>query len=373
MDFPLNRLPEIFRIPGFAYTIESIQSGHINTTFRILNGNKPVYILQKVNVDIFKDIEALMSNYQVVVDSFKASPLPAGQKLIIPEIIKTQKGRSFYTDEQSGHWRLITYLKGVDGNNILRDENTSYQGGLAFGALLKGLSEINPGKLNIILPDFHSLERRFGEFQNALEKNASNRKPGVEQEIEFVISRFKTMMKIPALIDQGDIPIRLVHNDTKLSNVIYNNSGNATGVIDLDTVMPGSALFDFGDAIRSCANPAAEDEPDLSKVNFDIDLFKSFSKGYLETAGTILTKTEIQYLPESALLLTFIIGMRFLTDFLNGDIYYQTNYHDHNLIRARVQFRLLSQMEFQLKEMHLIISTYSSLFSSEVENSLIEK
>lgn len=373
MDFPVTRLAEIFRIPGFDYTIESIQSGHINTTFRVLNGNKPAYILQKVNVDIFKDIEALMSNYQVVVNSFKASPLPAGQKLIIPGIIRTQEGRSFYTDEQSRHWRLITYLKGVDGNTIQRDENTSYQGGLAFGALLKGLCEINPGKLNIILPDFHSLEKRFGEFQNAMEKNASNRKHIVEQEIEFVVSRFQTMMKVPELIAQSDIPLRVVHNDTKFSNVIYNDLGNAIGVIDLDTVMPGSALFDFGDAIRSCANTAAEDEPDLSKVNFDIDLFKSFSKGYLETAGTILTKKEIQYLPESALLLTYIIGTRFLTDYLNGDIYYQTNYQDHNLIRARVQFKLLSRMEFQLMEMHLIIKKYSSLFSSEVENSLIEK
>ncbi|NTW25153.1 MAG: aminoglycoside phosphotransferase family protein, partial [Lentimicrobium sp.] len=294
MDFPITLLSRIFRIPGLPYTSESVQSGHINTTYRILEGNNPVYILQRVNVDIFKDIHALMSNYQVVADNYTESFLPSGEKLSIPEIIKTHEGHLFFTDEQNGHWRLITHLQGTDGSYVLRNKNTSYQGGLAFGAFLKGLSEINPEKLQLILPDFHSLERRFGEFQNALEKNAFNRTPATQQEIEFISSRFQAMMKIPNMIARGDIPLRVVHNDTKLSNVIYNKSDKAIGVIDLDTVMPGSALFDFGDAIRSCANTAAEDEPELSEVSFDIGLFESFSKGYLETAGTILNKKEIR-------------------------------------------------------------------------------
>ncbi len=355
MEFNANSLSQIFRIPDADYSLEHLLRGHINTTYKILKDRKPIYILQKVNTDVFKNIDNLMNNYQMIVRNFIGNNPNDGVELKIPDIIPCKNDSLYYTDNQSQHWRLITYISGADNGSIDLCEHISYQGGRAFGSFLKGVSGINPASIYEILPDFHSLEKRYNDFSKAVDLDMVKRSTFANEEILFAVSRYQSMKKIPFLIENGTIPLRLVHNDTKLSNVIFAGSGKAVGVVDLDTVMPGSALFDFGDAIRSSANTAAEDEQDLSKVRFDIKLFEAFTHGYLDTAGDLLTKTETELLPDSALLLTYIIGIRFLTDYLNGDIYYQTKYDDHNLIRARVQFRLLSQMESELVNMHKVI------------------
>ena len=362
MEFNANSLSQIFRIPSADYSFEHLLCGHINTTYKILKDGKPLYILQKVNTDVFKNIDNLMDNFQMVVRNFIGNRPEDDLELKIPEIIPCNNDSLYYTDNQSQHWRLITYINGADNNSVGLCEHVSYQGGRAFGSFLKGVSGINPDSIHEILPDFHSLEKRYNDFSTAVQSDIVKRSTFATEEIRFAVSRYQSMRKIPSLIENGIIPLRLVHNDTKLSNVIFAGCGKAVGVVDLDTVMPGSALFDFGDAIRSSANMASEDEQDLSKVHFDIGLFEAFAHGYLDTAGDLLTKTERELLPDSALLLTYIIGIRFLTDYLNGDIYYQTKYDDHNLIRARVQFRLLSQMESELVNMqkvidHLMIKT----------------
>jgi Ser/Thr protein kinase RdoA (MazF antagonist) len=356
MEFDVSSLSLIFRIPSGEYTMEYLQHGHINKTFRITRDGRPVYILQKINTGIFKDPDWLMANYQLVTGSLNATIWSGGHRIKTPEIIQTKDGNLYYTDNQSYCWRLVTYIDGIEFDKVRRNENTAYEGGIAFGTFLSGVSGIDPEKLHIILPDFHSLQKRYNDFLKALKSDQAKRASSISQEIEFVKSGYQSMRTIPDLIAKGDIPSRVVHNDTKLSNVIFSADGKAAGVIDLDTVMPGSVLFDFGDAIRSCANSACEDEPDLTKVMFEFSFFEAFSKGFIDSAKGILNKTEIGLLPESALLLTYIIGVRFLTDYLNGDVYYHTQYANHNLVRARVQFSLLSQMESQLIEMHGIIS-----------------
>ncbi len=356
MDFDVSKLPDIFRIPEGHYTIEHLQHGHINKTFRVIENGRPAFILQKINTAVFNDPESLMTNYQLVTTSLNASFRSGDLRIKTPEIIPAKDGKLYYTDYQFNYWRLISFIEGIEFDKVLRDDHTAYEGGLAFGSFLSGVSGIDPALLHVILPDFHSLLKRYDDFLKALESDTAKRASLISKEIDFVKSRHLSMQTIPDLIANGTIPLRVVHNDTKLSNVIFSDNGKAAGVIDLDTVMPGSALFDFGDAIRSCANSACEDEPDLTKVIFEISFFEAFSKGFIVSAKGILNKTEIDLLPESALLLTYIIGVRFLTDYLNGDVYYHTQYSDHNLVRASVQFSLLSQMESQLIEMHQIIN-----------------
>ena len=199
---------------------------------------------------------------------------------------------------------------------------------------------------------------------NALELNLSNRKSEAKAEIEFAISQIDEMMRIPKLIGSGKIPQRIVHNDTKFNNLIFSKSGKAIAVTDLDTVMPGSSLFDFGDAIRTAANSAREDETNLNNVKFDISIFEAYAAGYIEAAENILTEDEIDNFPEASLFMTYIIGIRFLTDFLNGDVYFQTRYPSHNLVRAKVQFELIRKMQQQLQSMQKAIGRIKARLSA---------
>ncbi len=356
MNFDSSTFAQTFRVPDGRYSFEHLDYGHINITFRVKRNGKPVYILQQINTGVFNNPDLLMANYRLVSETLPAYRWPETVSLKVPEIIPTREGELYSIDNQSRCWRLITYIDGTEIAMVPRNEKTAYEGGLAFGAFLIGVSGIDPRSLHTILPDFHSFEKRYGDFITSVNSDPIGRAALVSEEIEFVKARQTTMMKIPEMLASGAIPLRVVHNDTKLTNVIFSGEGKAVGVIDLDTVMPGSALFDFGDAIRSCANPANEDEQELAKVKFEIGFFEAFSRGYFESTDGLLSNVEIDLLPESALLLTCIIGIRFLADYLNGDVYYHTQYPDHNLVRARSQFRLLSQMESQLVQMHDIIN-----------------
>ncbi|MBK6348028.1 MAG: aminoglycoside phosphotransferase family protein [Bacteroidales bacterium] len=361
MDFDFTKLYKVFSIPANEYTVDRLQHGHINTTFIVTVAGRPVFILQKINTSVFTDVDKLMDNYRLVTIALSRFKWTKGFGLITPELIDTRDGKPFYSDSSKECWRLITYIDGADCTAVPHNIETAYQGGLAFGAFLKGVSEINPADLFQILPDFHSLERRYNEFLKARESAPSGRISLSESEIDFVKRKHTSLINISGYLDSGAIPLRVVHNDTKLSNVIFATDGTFRGVIDLDTVMAGSALFDFGDAIRSMANSACEDETDITKVKFEISLFEAFSKGYLISAGSLLHKTETDLLAESALFMTYIIGMRFLTDFLNGDIYFRTDYQTHNLVRAKNQFRMMEQMESEMAAMRAIIEKHRKL------------
>jgi Ser/Thr protein kinase RdoA (MazF antagonist) len=234
-----------------------------------------------------------------------------------------------------------------------------YHAGKAFGKFQKLVSDVPPDELYETIPDFHHTPKRFEAFVRSVERDAENRARLARPEIEFVEQRAGEAPVLVDLLDKGELCQRITHNDTKFNNVMIDDeTGEGICVVDLDTVMPGLPLYDFGDAIRSGANPAAEDEPDLSRVRMDLDLYDSFSRGYLEMSRDFLTPVEISYLPFSARLMTLECGMRFLADFLDGDVYFEVHRPGHNLDRCRTQFKMVEDMESKFDEMIRIVERY---------------
>lgn len=336
--------------------IVPVSIGHINKTYKVLFDGIPAYILQQINHNVFKNIDGLMQNTRLVLDSLALYIAKKPGQLQVQSLIPTLDGGWYFVDIDGTYWRLFTYINGAKTIETVRKFSDAYEGGKAFGLFLEGVSSINPEQLVTVIPDFHSLEVRYKAFENALELNLSNRKYEAAAEITFARDLIDRMMLIPAKINSGELPVRVVHNDTKFNNLIFSAEGRAIAVTDLDTVMPGTSLFDFGDAIRTAANSGREDESDLKKIKFEISVFESFSAGYIESAESLLTEEEIKLFPFAAQYMTYIMGVRFLTDFINGDVYYQTRYPNHNLIRCRAQFALLGRMEEQLQAMHRTIA-----------------
>lgn len=341
-------------------TTVPITLGHINQTHKVMVNGVPTYLLQQINNTVFKNVDALMLNTQLVLNTLETSMAAHSDGLVVPKLILTKTGASYFKDDEGKHWRMLSFISGAKTVETVKKYSDAYEGGKAYGLFLDGVSALPPEQLNITIPDFHSLDIRFKALQNAIELNPANRIDEAKAEIEFALEMIGPRMSIPDLIAKGSIPTRIVHNDTKFNNLIFSHEGRAIAVIDLDTVMPGSALFDFGDAIRTAANSAREDEANLENVKFDISIFEAFAAGYIESTQHLLTPVELENFPEAALFMTYIIGIRFLTDFLNGDVYFHTQYPSHNLIRARVQFELLRKMQQQLPEMKKAIERISA-------------
>ena len=362
---------DVESIPGqFAEDLSTcttvpITLGHINQTHKVMVNGVPTYLLQQINNTVFQNVEALMQNTQIVLNTLEAAMAAHSDGLLIPKLILTKAGTTYYKDDEGKYWRMFSFIAGSKTVETVKKYSDAYEGGKAYGLFLDGVSALQPEQLSITIPDFHSLDVRFKALQNAFELNTANRKNEAKEEIEFALSMIGPRMNIPDLIAKGSIPTRIVHNDTKFNNLIFSHRGKAIAVIDLDTVMPGSALFDFGDAIRTAANSAREDEANLKNVKFDISIFEAFAAGYIESTEHLLTPLELENFPEAALFMTYIIGIRFLTDFLNGDVYFHTRYPNHNLIRARVQFELLRKMQQQLPEMKKVINRISARLAAE--------
>ena len=362
---------DVESIPGqFAEDLSTcttvpITLGHINQTHKVMVNGVPTYLLQQINNTVFQNVEALMQNTQLVLNTLETAMAAHSDGLLIPKLILTKAGTTYYKDDEGKYWRMFSFIAGSKTVETVKKYSDAYEGGKAYGLFLDGVSALQPEQLSITIPDFHSLDVRFMALQNAIELNTANRKNEAKEEIEFALSMIGPRMNIPDLIAKGSIPTRIVHNDTKFNNLIFSHRGKAIAVIDLDTVMPGSALFDFGDAIRTAANSAREDEANLKNVKFDISIFEAFAAGYIESTEHLLTPLELENFPEAALFMTYIIGIRFLTDFLNGDVYFHTRYPNHNLIRARVQFELLRKMQQQLPEMKKVINRISARLAAE--------
>lgn len=342
-----------------------LSAGHINQTYRVNSQNEPLYILQQVNHNIFRDVEGLMKNTEIVLKALSGTMRYISDGLKVQQLLKTREGKLYHCDESGNYWRLFTYIKGGKTIETVRKNNIAYEGGRAFGLFLDGVSSINPSSLAITIPDFHSILKRYTSFLESLNTDAVGRASEVQEEIALIKNRYDRMQYIPNLLNTGVIPERVVHNDTKFNNLIFSENGKAIAVTDLDTVMPGSALFDFGDAIRTAANTAREDEPNLQKVGFDIAIFEAFAAGYIESTEHMLADEEIQSFPEAAMLITYTQGLRFLTDFINGDTYYRIRYPRHNLVRAKVQLQLFREMEKQLPAMRKAIGRILSRLSIE--------
>jgi thiamine kinase-like enzyme len=356
MSIDVDTIPAFFAGNFENATTIPLTLGHINRTYKVVIDGNPAFLLQQINEKVFQDVEALMHNTELVLKTMETSMSGLSDGLMVPQLMCTTEKKTYYKDVNGKYWRMFTYIKGSRTVENLKKYSDAFEGGRAYGLFLDGVSSLRPEQLHVIIPDFHSLSIRFQALQNAIDLNLSHRRNEAKAEIDFALSLIEPMMIIPTLIANGVIPTRIVHNDTKFNNLIFSNQGRALAVVDLDTVMPGSALFDFGDAIRTAANTAREDEANLGNVKFDISIFEAFAAGYIESTEHLLNQTEIENFPEAALFMTYIIGIRFLTDFLNGDVYFHTRYPNHNLIRARVQFELLRKMQHQMPEMKKVIS-----------------
>ncbi len=333
-------------------------NGHINDTFLAKyvdkDGKAIDYILQAVNTSVFKNPEKLMENIDLVTEFLRKSENDSRRVLTL---VKTADGGCYYKDNDGYFWRVYDFV--TDSLCIERPETEKdfYECAYAFGKFQRDLSEFPAETLFEVIPDFHNTEKRYKNFLNAVNKDICGRVKEVEKEINFIIEREKFYSLLLDSHKKSDLPLRVTHNDTKCNNVLLDNeSRTALCVIDLDTIMPGFSVNDFGDSIRFGASTAAEDEKDLSKVNIDLKLFETYAKGYLAGCGGRLTKNEIMLLPEGAKMMTIECGMRFLTDYLEGDTYFKTAYKDHNLVRCRTQLKLVSEMEKHFDEMKKIVS-----------------
>lgn len=337
-----------FKIDGELKTIKPYGSGLINNTYLVEFTNNKRYILQKINTDLFKNYKDLMNNIKLVTNFLKKKITaeagdPNRETLTI---INTKNGKLYHVDDRNQVWRVYSFIEDTLSYNIAESPEQFYKTGLAFGKFQNMLNEFDANQLVEVLENFHDTRFRYQQFEEAVANNQANRVQYVKKEIEFVRKRKEDAYLLYDMLDSGKLPLRVTHNDTKLSNILLDKDTlEGVAVIDLDTVMPGILLFDFGDSIRSGANTAEEDEKDLSKVNFDLELFEVYTKGFLESAKEIMTETEIEYLPWGARVITFEQAIRFLTDYLNGDKYYTVTHDSHNLERTRNQMKLVKEME----------------------------
>jgi hypothetical protein len=335
-------------------------SGHINDTYKVetLEDNQHNYILQRINHNVFKDVPGLMENVERVTKHIRTKldkiedSNPEREALTV---IPAQDGQSYFKDEEGNFWRMYIFIWDNRSYDLVDSPEKAYEGGKMFGKFQAMLADL-PGKpLNETIPNFHNIEWRLDTFEEILQEDTVGRASGIPDEIKFVRDRAEEMKTILNLGREGKIPLRITHNDTKFNNVLLDQDDKGLCVIDLDTVMPGYVHYDFGDSIRTSTNTGAEDEADLSKVEMDIRLFEAYARGFLEQTKDTLNDVEIDHLAFAGKLFPFIIGLRFLTDYVDGDNYFKIKHDGHNLQRSRAQFKLLQSMERQYEEMKSII------------------
>ena len=335
-------------------------SGHINDTYKVetVENDKFNYILQRVNHKVFKDVPGLMENVLRVTSHIRKKM--EGIEGTNPDrevltVIPTTDGSSYHKDADGNFWRMYIFIWDNKSYDLVDSPEKAYQGGRMFGTFQALLADL-PGKpLNETIVNFHNIEWRLETFEETLNNDPKGRAKDIKEEIKFVRDRAEEMKTILNLGREGKIPLRITHNDTKFNNVLLDQEDKGLCVIDLDTVMPGYVHYDFGDSIRTSTNTAAEDEADLSKVEMDINLFEGYAKGFLEQTKDTLNEVEIDHLAFSGKLFPYMIGLRFLTDYVDGDNYFKIHHEGHNLQRARAQFKLLQSMERQFGEMKGII------------------
>ncbi len=353
-----------FCIRGEYQDFKQNTAGLINKTFivRSKEGDKVYhYVLQTVNTAVFTHPKELIRNISSVTDflreKIKQSGGDASRETLC--LIPTHDGELYYIDPDGKFWRMYNYIEGARTYDLVENDEMFYRCGKGFGHFQRLLADYPADTLYPTIPRFHDTPNRLCDFKRAIEENRAGRAAQVAREIAGYLAHADFCDCVTKYIENGEVPVRVTHNDTKLNNIMIDcHSGEAICVIDLDTVMPGSALYDFGDAIRYGANNAVEDEKDLSKVYLRKDLFRAFTKGFLEEASSSLTERELALIPESAVLMTLECGMRFLGDYLNGDVYFGIRYPEHNLDRARTQLKLVNDMLANLDEMHAIVDSY---------------
>ena len=353
-----------FEIGGEFLDATAYGSGHINSTYvsRVRQGGRVVrFIHQRINHDIFKSPADLMSNIERVTSHIRAKLISAGPDVSrrVLTVVRAVDGGSFVKTEAGQYWRTYLFVEGARTYDVIEDPAHVYAAAKAFADFQETLADLPGPRLCETIPDFGNTEKRFDALVEAAGRDSAGRAAGAREQIEFAMARKALVSMFEDLLRADAVPERIIHYDTKINNVLIDDeTGEGICVIDLDTVMPGLAMYDFGDAVRMGAATAPEDELDLSKVSIDLAMFDRLSCGYLETARKFLTGIEIDHLAPAARLITFTQGVRFLTDYLAGDVYYKVSRPTHNLDRCRAQFRMVLDMEGKAEQMAEIVARY---------------
>lgn len=353
---------EGFDLPGTSCEPRPFGSGHIHDTFLLARepgAASAAYILQRINRAVFQDPPALMRNVQHVTEHVHEALRASGVRDIERRcltLVTAREGKPWLRDEAGEYWRVFHFIEDTVSRDVVQSTEQAYAAARAFGDFQKSLLHLDPRALHETIPDFHDTPRRYAQFESAVLSDPLGRAGEARVEIEFARARRNTVARLIDLCQLGEIPERVAHNDTKLNNVLFDDtSGEALCVIDLDTVMPGLSLYDFGDLVRTCSSGAQEDERDLSKVELRLPYFEALTFGYLEATRAFLTPVEIDHLTFVGGLITFETGLRFLTDYLLGDVYFKTHDAEQNLDRCRMQFKLVRSMERQADGMEDVV------------------
>lgn len=353
----LQQIVGMFDIQGTVTEVKPLGNGLINTTYKVCTGDgAPDYVLQHVNNAIFPDVEMLMGNIVAVTDHIRAKYEREGVADIDRKVLRfvpAKDGKYFHFDGEK-YWRVMVFIPDTISQSAVTPES-SYIVGETFGNFQAMLADI-PVELGETIKDFHNMEFRLQQLREAVAENKAGRLEKVQWLVDELEKRAEEMCKGERLHREGKLPKRICHCDTKVDNILFDRDGKVVCVIDLDTVMPNYVFSDFGDFLRSAANTGKEDDKDLDNVNFNMDIFKAFTEGYLKSARCFLTPLEIENLPYAAALFPYMQTVRFLADYINGDTYYKTQYAEHNLVRSEAQFKLLQSVEAHQAEMQAFIA-----------------
>ncbi len=361
-DTELQPLLKQFHLQGTCVSCEKFGGGHINDTYLLQlrqNGDLKKYVLQAVNTNVFQNIRSIMENIAGVTAHLKKKAAP-NEKIM--SFLQAENGCTYYIDPNGAFWRVYEFIDDSICMDLPENDEDFYQCGFAFGKFQRDLADFPADRLHEIIPDFHNTPKRYRAFLNAVEQDVCGRAASAQKEIAFINAREPFYAVLEQAHAAGNLPLRVSHNDTKCNNVLLDSkTRKALCVIDLDTIMPGFSVNDFGDAIRFGASTAAEDERDLDRVHFDMEKFKVYTKGFLDGCGGLLTAGEISLLPEGAKMMTIECGMRFLADYLEGDHYFRIDRPDQNLDRCRTQLKLVKEMEENWQNMKAFVSAYAGV------------
>ena len=338
--------------------------GHINDSYRLTNtmDDQPDYLLQRVNHNVFKDVPLLMNNMVLVTDHVAAKV-----RNIYPDeverrsltIVPTIDGLTYFKDPEGNFWRVLRFIEDHLVFDSTTDPDIAYEGAKTFGAFSAMLNDLPAEKVGTVIPDFHNMKWRLTQLKESIRKDAAGRLKVVKEEIEYVESRAKMMLTIHELGEKGAIPLRVTHNDTKISNVLFDLDRKGLCVIDLDTIQPGYVTSDFGDGIRTLTNTGEEDDENLDRVTMDLELYEAFASGFLDSTREILLDAEKDALLYAGLLFPYMQAVRFLIDYLDGDTYYKVKHPEHNLVRTRAQLKLTKDGEDKMDKLKAIIKKLS--------------
>lgn len=357
MNTNLEKIVSHFLFSGSILQVRPLEGGLINDTFFVeTKGNDPDYILQRKNKNIFRDVPAMMDNIHKVTTHLKKIISERGGDPLREAltVIPTVDGKLFYKDTAGEYWAACLFIDNTITYDYADSPELAAQGGRGIGKFQAMLADMKEPLVDI-LPGFHNMRFRLKQWDEALKKNLAGRKAQVTEEIRWIESRREKILVLWEKSESGEIPVRITHNDTKISNILFDKQGEVLCIIDLDTVLSSMCLNDYGDAVRSYANAGKEDDQNLENVYMKMDIFESYTRGYLSEALSFLTQPEIDNLAFSALYITFEQVLRFLMDYIDGDNYYKVKYETHNLVRTRAQYKLLLSMEENYDEMCSII------------------